>query len=459
MTAPTPITISELRAAVAGPVHVAGEDELRAEMSGFNAAQPADATVVVGAISTADVVAAVMYAATNGLAVGVQATGHGPCHTMAGALMVSTKRMAAFSIDAAVETARVQAGVRWAPVVEAASAHGLAPLNGSSLGVSVVGYTTGGGLGPMARTYGWAADRVLSFDIVTADGEVRHVTADSDPDLFWAVRGGKGNFGIVTELEFALVRVPTLYGGGIMFPGAAAPDLLHAWRDWSLTHGDETSTSIALLRLPDMEHLPPLIRGQFVVHLRVAHLGDEASGAALLAPMRGIATPLLDGVRVMPYADVASIHMDPEGPRPGYDASALLRELTHETVDAILGVAGPAVDIPLIMAEIRHMGGAAGITPVGGSAIAGRDAAYNFGLVAPCPPPLAAIVPAVCDRILAAVEPWSLGRSLVNFSGHRRTPAAIAELWSPEVFARLKDVKRTYDPSNVFRIGACFGDL
>ncbi|MCU1676581.1 MAG: linked oxidase domain protein [Frankiales bacterium] len=456
---PTPTTIDELRAAVtSGVVLSPGDEGFAAELAGFNLAHANDAGMVVGAASAADVAAAVRYAGAHGFPVGVQATGHGPCHTMAGALMVTTKRMQEFSVDAAAATATVQAGVRWAAVIEAAAAHGLAPLNGSSPGVSVVGYTTGGGLGPMARTFGWAADRVTSFEIVTADGQVRRVTAESDPDLFWAVRGGKGNFGIVTEMTFALVPVATLYGGGIMFPGAHAPELLHAWLDWSQTHGDETSTSISMLRVPDVEHVPPFMRGQFVVHLRVAHLGDEASGAALLAPMRAIAPALMDGVGVMPYAAVASIHMDPEGPLPGYDASVLLRELTHEAIDAILAAAGPGVDIPLIMAELRHMGGAVAAEHDGGSAIAGRDAAYNFALVAPCPPPLAAVVPGVCAGVLGALAPWSLGRSMVNFSGHRRTPAEVAELWSPEVFARLVDVKRRVDPANTFRLGASFGD-
>src|SRR5262249_46496333 len=164
-------------------------------------------------------------------------------------------------------TARVGAGVKWRPVIDAAAEHGLAPLNGSSSDVGVVGYTLGGGLGPMARTYGFAADHVLALGVGPAGGQIRRVDADHYPDLFWALRGGKGNFGIVTAIEFELVPVTRLYGGGIFFPGAAAPEVLHEFAHWSKQMPEEVTTSVALLRLPDFPFIPEPLRGKLSVHL------------------------------------------------------------------------------------------------------------------------------------------------------------------------------------------------
>jgi FAD/FMN-containing dehydrogenase len=184
---------------VAGPVLRPGDPAWADEIAGFNLAWTPTPAVVVGATGTVDVAAAVRYAAGVGKRVAVQATGHGLMADFDNAVLVTTRRMTDVEIDPVARTARVQAGVGWRAVIDAAAPHGLAPLNGSSSQVGVVGYTTGGGLGPMARRYGFAADHVTRFTIVTADGAVRDVRADStdpdDVDLFWAVRGGKAASG------------------------------------------------------------------------------------------------------------------------------------------------------------------------------------------------------------------------------------------------------------------------
>jgi len=239
---------------VVGPVLRPGDPGWREEIAGFNLAYTPTPAVVVGATSTADVAAAVRYAASVGKRIAVQATGHGLMSDLHDTVLISTRRMTAVAVDPAARTARVAAGVRWRAVIDAAAEHGLAPLSGSSSQVGVVGYTTGGGLGPLCRRYGFAADQVTRFTIVTADGAVREVLAESadpdDVDLFWAVRGGKGSFGIVTELEFGLVPVTTFHGGAIFFAGEDAPAVLHAWREWAPTLPEDTTTSVALLRLP-----------------------------------------------------------------------------------------------------------------------------------------------------------------------------------------------------------------
>jgi FAD/FMN-containing dehydrogenase len=382
----------------------------------------------------------------------VQATGHGLTSDLAGSVLVTTRRLSGLAVDPVARTARVGAGVRWAQVIEAAAPHGLAPLSGSSSQVGVVGYTLGGGLGPMARRYGFAADHVRSAELVTADGEVRRVDAGSDPDLFWALRGGKGNFGIVTELEIDLVPVAGLHGGGVFFPGEAAAALLHAYRTWVATLPEETTTSIALLRLPPLPSLPEPLRGRFVVHLRFAHLGPAEEGAALLAPMRAVAPAIMDLVEDVPFAAVDAIHMDPVDPMPVWERGATLRELPAEAVDTLLAAAGPGVEVPLVMVELRHLGGAVARPARVPNAVAGRGAAFTLFALGPMAGPLAETVPAITQSVVDRMAPWAARGALLNFLGSAG-PDRVRRLWDDADLGRLLAVKLRVDPGNVFSTG------
>lgn len=448
-------TTAELAAAVAGPVLEPGDDGYAEEVAAFALTYAAVPAVVVGATSAADVAAAVRWAGRTGRRVSVQATGHGLLADLADTVMVSTRRLADVTVDPRAGTARVGAGVRWHQVIEAAAPFGLAPLNGSSSDVGVVGYTLGGGLGPMARSFGFAADHVRRFTLVTADGEIRDVTASSDPDLFWAVRGGKVGFGIVTELEFALVPVARFYGGAVFFPGEDAAAVLHAWRAWVPTLTDETSTSVAVLRLPPDPALPEPLRGRCVVSLRVVHLGSAADGAAVLAPMRAAATPLMDLVDEMPYAAVDAVHMDPTAPMPVHDRGVTLDGLPAQAVDALLAVAGPDVPAPLAMVELRLLGGAIARRPEVDNAVAGRDAAFSlFTVGAPFgPPPEAAI--AATGAVVAAVRPWACG-ALLNLLG-AATPERVGRIWDDATRARLLTIRDRVDPAGVFATNVVIG--
>ncbi|MGY1637489.1 FAD-binding oxidoreductase [Geodermatophilus sp. SYSU D00742] len=444
-TAPTPDP-SALAARVSGPVLLPGDAGFAAEVAGFNLAHPPRPAVVVGATGPEDVAAAVRWAAGAGLAVTVQATGHGLVDDLAGTLLVTTARMTELTVDPAARTARAAAGVRWRQVIDAAAPHGLAPLSGSSSGVGVVGYTLGGGLGPLGRRYGFAADAVRRVQLVTADGAVTTVDAASDPDLFWAVRGGRSAFGVVTALEFDLVPVTGLHGGGLFYAGPAASDVLHAWREWTAALPEETSTSVAVLRLPPDPALPGPLRGQTVVHLRFAHLGPADEGKALLAPMRAVAPALLDTVTDLPFTAVDAVHMDPTEPMPTHDRGTLLRELPAEAVDALLAVAGPQVDVPLAMVELRQLGGALGRPAAVPNAVAGRDAAYSCWALGPMAGPAAAVVPAVAASVVERLAPWSTGRSLLNFRG---TPGP-GGVWDDADLARLRAVRDRVDPAGLF---------
>jgi len=446
--------IDELRAQVRGPVYAAGDDGLAAEVAAWNIAVQHTPAVAVGATCAADVAAAVSWAVAHDLRVAVQATGHGPVRNACGSLMITTRRMQGVHIDPERRIARVQAGVTWITVMEAAAEYGLAGLCGSSSGVGVVGYTLGGGMGSLGRKYGFAADRVTAVELVPADGRVRRVTADTDPELFWALRGGKGNFGIVTALEIELVPVPSLFGGGIFFSGDDAPALLHRFREWAPDLPEEVGTSIAILRIPDMEELPPPLRGKTAVHLRFAYSGtDHALAERLLSPMKTAGTILLGYVGPMRTDEMDGIHMDPTDPMPGWEKGILLRELPAEAVDALLATAGPQLEIPLIMAEIRLMGGALGRPAAVPDAVPGRSAAFSLFVLGPGVPELAQVVPAIGKGVLQAMAPWRAAESLINFLGDVSGPGEVLAAYPEESRERMVAVKRAVDPDGVFTFG------
>src|SRR3954469_6759225 len=446
--------VDDLRSRVRGPVYAAGDDGLAAEVAAWNVAVQHTPAVAVGATCAADVVAAVTWAVAHDLRVAVQATGHGPVRNAAGSLMITTRRMQGVHIDPERRIARVQAGVRWLSVMEAAAEHGLAGLCGSSSDVGVVGHTLGGGMGPFGRKHGFAADHVTAVEMVTADGRRRRVTAETEPELFWAVRGGTGNFGVVTALEFELVPVPSLFGGGIFFAGEDAAAVLHRFRDWAPTLPEQVGTSIAIMRLPDLEELPPPLRGKTVVHLRFAYAGpDHALAERLLSPMKVAGTIVLGYVGPMRTDEMDAIHMDPKDPLPGWEKGIVLRELPPEAVDELLATAGPQLDIPLIMAEIRLMGGALGRPATVPDAVPGRSGAFAVFVLGPGVPELAQVVPAIGRGVLRALAPWRADESMINFLGDVSGPGEVLAAYPEESRERLVAVKRAVDPTGVFTYG------
>jgi FAD/FMN-containing dehydrogenase len=446
--------VEELRRVVHGPVYAAGDDGLAAEVATWNVAVQHTPAVAVGATCAADVAAAVSWAVAHGLGVAVQATGHGPVRNAAGSLMITTRRMQGVAVDPARRTARVEAGVKWKRVMETAAEFGLAGLCGSSSDVGVVGYTLGGGMGSLGRKHGFAADAVRSIEIVTADGRQRTLSADSEPELFWAVRGGKGNFGIVTAIELELLPVGGLHAGSIFFAGEDMAAVLHAWRRWAPTLPEEVGTSVAIVRLPDEEFVPPPLRGQTALHLRYAYSGaDLAEGERLLAPMQGTGRVLLGFSGPIRTDEMDSIHMDPTDPMPAWEKGQTLTELPGEAVDALLAVAGPQAQIPLAMVEIRLMGGALGRPAKVPNAVGGRDGAFSVMALGPFVPELAEVVPAVGRGVLGALAPWKAAGIPMNFLGDVSGPEEVAASYPPGVHERLAEVKAAVDPDGVFSFG------
>jgi FAD/FMN-containing dehydrogenase len=445
--------LTDLVRRVAGPVLDGADPRAAEEVAAFNLAVTHRPRVVVGATSSEDVVAAVSWAVAHGLPVAVQSTGHGAVHGVADALMITTGRVRSVEIDPVRRTATVGAGTRWVDVVEAAAPYGLAPVSGSSSDVGVVGFCTGGGIGPLSRAHGFGADQVSSFELVTADGRLRHVDAGSEADLFWAARGGKGNFGVVTSMVLGLVPLTTMYAGAVFFAASSVRDVLHSWRTWAPTLPERATTSVALLNLPPFEDIPEPLRGQHVAMLRFAYDGGESEGAALLAPMLAAGEVLLSGVQAMRYTEADSIHQDPADPLPVWEQGTLLRELSAEAVEVLIEQAGPASDKALAMVELRLMGGALGRQPRVPNAVAGREGAFSLLALGVLLPGLEEVVKAAGIGLIAALAPWTTGTSIVNWLSSTASREDVARAWRPEVYERLVAIKQQVDPDRVFRFG------
>lgn len=432
---------------LAGAVHRPGSDGYGRLATPFNLAVPVRPLAVVEAREARDVVEAVRFARRHGLQVGVQATGHGVPESYDGALLVHTGGLDECTVHPDGR-ARVGAGVRWQRVLDAAGPLGLAPLAGSSPHVGVVGYTTGGGVGPLARTFGFASDRVTAVELVTGDGVLRRCTATEHADLFWAVRGGKAAAGIVTALEFDLVPVAGLYAGALYFGPDDVRTVLHAWRRWCPGLPEQATTSVAVLQLPPLPGVPPQLAGRTTLAVRFTWVGDAAAGEAALAPLRAAATPVLDAVAPLPVEALGAVHADPVDPMPVHEDADLLTDLTDEAVELLLAVAGPGAGSPQAMVEIRQLGGALARAPRTPSALCHRDAAYWLLVVGVPAGPQGAQVPEHARVLREVLAPWATGATLPNLApgtgGDR-----LARSYDAATLERLARVAREHDPDGV----------
>jgi FAD binding domain len=341
--------VEVLAGRVRGRVLRPGDDGWDQERAGFQRALQHRPAAIVGAAGPEDLRLAVEFAAAHGLPVAVQATGHGLAHACAGGVLITTGRMAAVRVDARAHTAWVEAGATSEQVVQAAAPNGLAPLSGSAPHVGAVSYTLGGGLGLLARRYGYASDHVRAVDVVTAEAKLRRVTASSDPDLFWALRGGRDNFGVATGMEIDLLPVARLYGGGLYFAAEHAASALETWRRWTATVPEELTSSVALIPYPDVPGLPEPLRGRWVAHVRVVYLGDPADGERLVAPLRAAGPRLIDRLGEMPYTESGSIHNDPTFPDSYVGSNVLLDGLDASLPRTVVDLVGADAPVPCVV--------------------------------------------------------------------------------------------------------------
>jgi hypothetical protein len=367
----------ELRALVDGTVVAPGDATLDEARAAWNLAADQRPALVAIPQSAADVVAIVDFARERGLRVAPRGTGHNASAiaSLERTILLKTSLLRYVEIDAPGRRAHVGAGVLWAEVTGPASEHGLAPLAGSWPDVGVVGYTLGGGLSWLSRRHGLAANSVLAIELVTADGRLVRCDRDNEPDVFWALRGGGGSFGVVTAIEFVLYPAPQVYAGALLWPWERASEVLKAYVEWCRTAPDAISTSARLLQVPPLPDIPEPVRGRQFVAIDGAYLGDPESGAAALAALHAL-EPEIDMFAPIPAAALSHIHMDPEQPVPGHGDGMVLGELTPAAIETLVRVAGRGSGSPLLAVELRQLGGAISVPPAEHGALAKTGGAF-----------------------------------------------------------------------------------
>jgi FAD/FMN-containing dehydrogenase len=447
MTPETLLHARALRARLQGDLVLPGDESWDEARQAWNLAVDQRPAAVALPETADDVVAIVDFAREHGLRVAPQGTGHnaGPLGWLDETILVKTSRMRRVEVDPESRRARVDAGALWMDVTAAAAGHGLVGLAGSSPDVGVVGYSLGGGVSWLARKHGLSANSVIAIELVTADGRLVRVDADHEPDLFWALRGGGGNFGIVTSLDIRLYPITEVYAGWLIFPIERATVVLNAWREWTETVPDEITSVGRILNIPPLPDIPEPLRGRSVVVVEAVYIGDEAEGAELIAPLRELG-PELDTFATIPTSTLHRLHMDPEQPVPGRGDGLMLEDLTPEAIAATAAIAGP--DSPLLSVEFRHLGGALGRTAPGGGILGSLDASYLMFAVGMAPTPeIAAAVEHGITRLQRALARWDSGRMYLNFAEHARSGRA---LFGEDGYARLRRLKTEIDPDNVF---------
>jgi len=442
--------VGSLRAEIAGDVVARGDAGWDAARQAWNLTADQRPPLVVLAGSTADVAATVRFAAANGLKVAPQSTGHGAScmGDLAGTILLRTSRLTAVSVDPAARTATVAAGALWSDVVGPAAEHGLVGLHGLSATVGVAGYTLGGGIGWLTRLHGFASTHARSFEVVGADGEARRVDAESDPELFWALRGGGGQPVIVTSFELGLFELREAFAGALIWPLEEAGAVVGAWREWIATVPDELSSTLKLIRYPPLPAVPDQLRGRAVVAIMLAFTGSAERGTELVAPLRAVAAPLIDSLATIPAAGLADVAGDPTNPTPAFGHAALIDRIGIVETDALLAVAGPGVDTPLVSVEIRHLGGALRNGDPDPGAAGTLDAEGLFYSTAPVTSPQAEeTIAAAQAQVAERVAPFSDARDTILTFDEQRP---MRDSFTPAVADRLEAIARARDPEGLF---------
>src|SRR5919202_6213067 len=420
LTAETTLTdVAQLRSHIAGDVITPGDAEYDVARQAWNLAVDQQPVMVALPKSAGDVARILRYAREKGLRVAPQGAGHNarPLGRLDDTVLLKTSRMIGVEIHAEERYARVQAGAIWADVVGPAYEAGLTAMSGSSPDVGVVGYTLGGGLSWIARKYGLATNHVRAIELVTAEGKLIRADHENHPDLFWALRGGGGSFGVVTTIEVELFPFTEIYAGMLAFPIDRAVEVLSAWNELLPSLPDEMTTVGRMLRVPPLPEIPEIVRGRELAVVEAFYLGDEAEGRRLIQPLRELG-PEIDTVTTMPTKDLIHVHMDPPEPVPGEGDHMMIGDhLPQDAIDTFVEAfrSGPAQ--ALLMSELRQLGGELGRSGPDHGAADTFDGAYTMFSVGMTPTPeVAAMVAAGLPVMRDAMKRYEGGREYLNFA-------------------------------------------
>ena len=450
-TVPAPATdLTSLRDLCGGAVHLPGDPGYDDARMPWNVAVDQRPAAVAYPASAAEAAEVLRAAAALGLRVAAQGTGHnaGPLGSLEGVVLLRTSAMTGVSVDPERQVARAEAGVLWEDVVTAVAEHGLTALHGSSPDVGVAGYSLGGGIGWYARKLGMQTNNLTALEVVTPAGEIVRADAETNTDLFWALRGGGGNYGVVTALEFRVFDFDTAYAGWLVYDGSRAAEVLRTWSAWSLDAPDEVTTSWRILNVPPIEEMPPPFRGRTIVVIDGAVMGTDEEAAAILAPLRAL-EPEFDTFERQPTAALVRLHKDPEGPTPAASDALVLGSLPDAAIDALVAVTGPGSGSSLILAELRQLGGALGRPHDGAGAMPRMEGQFLFlavGIAAT--PEMAVKSQADATRAADAVAPWQTCTRYLNLAENTVDPA---KGYDAESFARLQALRAEIDPTGLMK--------
>ena len=427
-----------------------GYDDARSVFNGMIDRRP---VVLAQCASVADVVAVVALARDNDLPLSVYGGGHGVTGSAVvdGGVCLDMRGMRTVTVDADARTAVVQGGATWGEVDAACQEHGLAVTGGRVSGTGVVGLALGSGSGWLERAFGLVCDNLLAATVVAADGRVVTASAESEPDLFWGLRGGGGNFGVVTDMTLRLHPLgPIVFGGMLLFPAPVAGELLRAYRDFIATAPDEVGSGMAFITAPPEEFVPEPARGQPAIGIVCCYAGAAADGPDAYQALRELPYLAVDLLGEMPYVAVQQL-LDPPNQKgaQNYWTADFLAELPDEAIDTLAGKATQPVS-PLTQIILIPGGGAPSRVDEDAMAFGQRHAPWNLHYLSMWPDPADSDRNIEYTRNLAgAMKPWTTGRVYLNYIGDEGV-GRVEAAFGPEKYGRLQALKTKWDPANLF---------
>ncbi|MFW0785005.1 FAD-binding oxidoreductase [Gordonia sp. CPCC 206044] len=453
--------IAELADRLVGDVFGPDDAGYDAARAGFNLLTDHRPAVIAVPADRFDVVECVRFAADEDLRVAIQATGHGPGTAADGALLINTSAMTQVSVDPVERTATVSAGAKWAPVLEQAQQHGLAPLLGSTTDVGVVGYTLGGGFGWLGRRYGLCSDAVRSFGLVTPSGEALRVSEHRYPEIFWALRGGgAGSIGVVTDIVIDLFPVTTVYAGNLFYPASDAPEIMRRFAAWAPQQSEDLTSSVVLMNFPPLDIVPEPLRGKSFTLVRGCWAGDVGRGASVIDEWRRWKTPELDMWAEIPFGAADAISMDPTDPMPAMVTTEWLNELPDEVIDIVTSrvLPSPGTQPLILFAELRHADGAIGRGAATSPNDLGRTGTYLLEMGSMVPDPHTGLAIESHQRLTRkALAPYVTGATYLNFVEGDEKAQRSASAFGDANRRRLGEIKAALDPDNRFCHGVALG--
>lgn len=447
--------IQEFAADVRGEVIQPGDEEYETARHVWNAMIDKYPALIVRCAGVADVLRAVTFARTHDLPVAVRGGGHNVAGnaTCDGGVVIDLSRMKSIRIDPLRRVARAEPGLTWGAFDRETQAFGLALTGGIQSTTGIAGFTLGGGFGYLARKHGLTCDNLLSADVVTADGRLVTASPSQNADLFWGVRGGGGNFGIVTSFEFRLFPLGPVLGGMLTYPAARARDVLRFYRDYVTTAPDELFTIPVFSTAPAAPHLPAHLHGKPVLNIVICCAGPPEAGARVVQPLRAFGPPEVDLVVTRPYTEMQTL-LDAANPpgRHNYWKAEYLSGYSDAAIDTIVQFADQRPPSPFSKILLSHLGGAINRVGADETAYIHRQAPFLLNINAMWTDPHESNQQIGWAReFWTAMQPFSAGGVYVNFlsdEGEERVKAA----YDPKTYARLAALKNKYDPTNFFRL-------